>query len=143
LSNELLFSRVGGRTIAALREDGVTAELRVEDDDAGLAAGHIVKARVSKILPGIQAAFLDAGHERDAFLHVADLILPGETLLDDPGEGPMDAEPDDDAEGWTSAGGRRSRRVAASGVPIQDRLKVGRDLIVQVAREELAARALA
>jgi ribonuclease G len=140
LSNELLFSRVGGRTIAVLREDGVTTELRVEDDDAGLAAGHIVKARVSKILPGIQAAFLDAGHERDAFLHVADLLLPGETLPDDPGEGPVDSEPEDDAEGWLPATGRRPRRGSVAGAPIQDRLKVGRELIIQVAREGIGGK---
>jgi ribonuclease G len=78
LTSELLVSRAGGRTCTALREDGVTVELRVEEDAAHLAVGHIVKARVSKVLPGIQSAFLDLGHERDAFLHVSDLLLPGE-----------------------------------------------------------------
>jgi len=78
LSSELLVSRAGGRTCTALREDGVTVELRVEDERAALAVGHIVKARVSKVLPGIQSAFLDVGQERDAFLHVNDLLLPGE-----------------------------------------------------------------
>jgi len=80
LSNELLASRVGGRTHTALREDGVTVELRVEDERAPLSVGHIIKARVSKILPGIQSAFLDVGQERDAFLHVNDLLLPGESV---------------------------------------------------------------
>ena len=61
LTSELLVSRAGGRTCTALREDGVTVELRVEHEAAELTVGHIVKARVSKVLPGIQSAFLDLG----------------------------------------------------------------------------------
>jgi ribonuclease G len=136
LSSELLFSRLGGRTSAALRENGVTVELRVEDDGVGLAAGRIVKARVSKILPGIQSAFLDVGQERDAFLHVADLLLPGEVPPGDPGDDSLDVEPDDDVENEAAAAVvRPPRRNVPPGLPIQDRLKEGRDLVVQVARE--------
>jgi ribonuclease G len=136
LSSELLFSRLGGRTSAALRESGVTVELRVEDDGVGLAAGRIVKGRVSKVLPGIQSAFLDVGQERDAFLHVADLLLPGEVPPAEPDEDPLEAEAYDDAESETPATASRSpRRNVPPGLPIQDRIKEGRELVVQVARE--------
>jgi ribonuclease G len=143
LSNELLVSRAGGRTCTALREDGVTVELRVEDERAALAVGHIVKARVSKILPGIQSAFLDVGLERDAFLHVNDLLLPGEAppppLVAFPGAAANEPEvgTEGDAESFTM---RRPHRELTAGPPIQDRLKEGRELVVQVVREALGGK---
>jgi len=146
LSSELLVSRSGGRTSTALREDGVTVELRIEDDRTALTVGDIVKARVSKILPGIQAAFLDAGQERDAFLHVTDLLLPGETapapseaLSGDGVEDPGDAGEAGDASA-ESGGARRLPRGVPAGPPIQDRLKEGRELVVQVVREAIGGK---
>jgi ribonuclease G len=127
LSSELLVSRAGGRTCAALREHGVTVELRVEDDSRTLAVGHIVKARVSKILPGVQSAFLDVGQDRDAFLHVSDLLLPGETA-----SSPLEDGTEDEAEVPAM---RPTRRAGPVGPPLQDRLKEGRELVVQVVRE--------
>ena len=138
MSSELLVSRAGGRTCAALREDGATVELRVEDDSRTLAVGHIVKARVSKILPGVQSAFLDVGQERDAFLHARDLLLPGEQApppLAASAAGSSN-EPEDGAEDDAEAPAmRRHRRGTPDGPPIQDRLKEGRELVVQVVRE--------
>ena len=146
MSSELLVSRAGGRTSTALREDGVTVELRIEDDRTALSVGDIVKARVSKILPGIQAAFLDVGQERDAFLHVTDLLLPGETAPppadafgadgeDDPGDAGQAGD-----GGAGSGGGRRPPRGLPAGPPIQDRLKEGRELVVQVVREAIGGK---
>jgi ribonuclease G len=112
-------------------------ELRVEDERAALAVGHIVKARVSKILPGIQSAFLDVGQERDAFLHVNDLLLPGEApappllALAETAASESEVGGEGDAE---STAMRRAQR-APTGPPIQDRLKEGRELVVQVVRE--------
>ncbi len=142
LSSELLVSRAGGRTCTALREDGVTVELRVEDDRVALAVGHIVKARVSKVLPGIQSAFLDVGQDRDAFLHVNDLLLPGEPQ---PAHRASDAgatvDSDVVAEGDPDGAAlRRSHRDGPTSPPIQDRLKEGRELVVQVVREALGGK---
>jgi ribonuclease G len=135
LSSELLVSRAGGRTATALREDGVTVELRVEDDRTALAVGDIVKARVSKILPGIQSAFLDAGQERDAFLHASDVLLPGEAPPDD-ALGSQAADESGDGDGEPEAQtSRRPHRSTPVGPPIEDRLKAGRELVVQVVRE--------
>jgi ribonuclease G len=134
LPSELLVSRAGGRTSTALREDGATVELRIEDDRTALAVGDIVKARVSKILPGIQSAFLDAGQDRDAFLHVSDLLLPGEPL---PVEEPGASAADDAGEGRDGEPDMPRRPVlrGPSGPPIEDRLKEGREVVVQVVRE--------
>ena len=118
----------------------MTVEIRVEDDSSALAVGQIVKARVSKILPGVQSAFLDVGQEKDAFLHATDLWLPGEAPPPIEGRGAaIEAEEgaDDDAE---TRAIHRPRRTPAEGPPIQDRLKEGRDLVVQVVREALGGK---
>ena len=129
MSSELFLSRFGGNTWAALREEGQTVELRVERDGDAPAVGRLVRARVTRVLPGLQSAFVDIGLGRDAFLHVADLLLPGE-------QPPADAEAvlaraaDDEVAEEEGAG--RASSVAA---PIQDRLRPGRELLVQIARE--------
>src|SRR6188474_2342381 len=63
-------------TRVALIEDGVIAELQIERAAHRGTVGNIVLGRVSRVLPGMQAAFIDVGMERAAFLHVEDLIRP-------------------------------------------------------------------
>jgi ribonuclease G len=63
-------------TRVALIEDGVIAELQIERAASRSAVGNIVLGRVTRVLPGMQAAFIDIGMERAAFLHVEDLIRP-------------------------------------------------------------------
>jgi ribonuclease G len=63
-------------TRVCLIEDGVIAELHLERQSARGAVGNIVLGRVTRVLPGMQAAFIDVGMERAAFLHVEDLIRP-------------------------------------------------------------------
>jgi hypothetical protein len=63
-------------TRVALIEDGVIAELQIERAAHRSTVGNIVLGRVTRVLPGMQAAFIDVGQERAAFLHVEDLIRP-------------------------------------------------------------------
>src|SRR6187431_1004671 len=63
-------------TRVALIEGGVIAELQIERAAARGTVGNIVLGRVTRVLPGMQAAFIDVGMERAAFLHVEDLIRP-------------------------------------------------------------------
>src|ERR1044071_2297567 len=63
-------------TRVALIEGGVIAELQIERATAQSTVGNIVLGRVTRVLPGMQAAFIDVGMERAAFLHVEDLIRP-------------------------------------------------------------------
>lgn len=63
-------------TRVALIEDGVIAELQIERANQRGTVGNIVLGKVSRVLPGMQAAFIDVGMERAAFLHVEDLIRP-------------------------------------------------------------------
>jgi ribonuclease G len=63
-------------TRVALIEEGIIAELHVERASTRSTLGNIVLGKVSRVLPGMQAAFIDIGQERAAFLHVEDLIRP-------------------------------------------------------------------
>lgn len=63
-------------TRVALIEDGVIAELQIERANQRSTVGSIVLGKVTRVLPGMQAAFIDVGMERAAFLHVEDLIRP-------------------------------------------------------------------
>jgi ribonuclease G len=63
-------------TRVALIEEGIIAELQIERAAARGTVGNIVLGRVTRVLPGMQAAFIDVGMERAAFLHVEDLIRP-------------------------------------------------------------------
>ncbi|MDC3953779.1 Rne/Rng family ribonuclease [Polyangium jinanense] len=63
-------------TRVALIENGIIAELHIERDAQKGTLGNIYLGRVSRVLPGMQAAFIDIGLERAAFLHVEDLIRP-------------------------------------------------------------------
>jgi ribonuclease G len=63
-------------TRVALIENGVIAELQIERAAHRGSVGNIVLGKVSRVLPGMQAAFIEIGMERAAFLHVEDLIRP-------------------------------------------------------------------
>jgi len=115
---ELLASRLAGRLWAASVEDGRAVELHAEPNADHEQAGRILKARVSNLIPGIQSAFLDVGGDRGAFLHADELVLPG----DPPDAGPPRPE------------GGESRP------PIEQRIAIGRELLVQVTRESIRAK---
>src|SRR5215831_2481276 len=92
-------------TRVALIENGVIAELQVERAAHRGSVGNIVLGKVTRVLPGMQAAFIDIGMERAAFLHVEDLIRPDDfeaetetpaSLVAD--EDDEDDEDDDDVE---------------------------------------------
>ena len=65
-------------TRVALIEDGIIAELHIErrGHPSSGTVGNVVLGKVTRVLPGLQAAFIDVGQERAAFLHVEDLIRP-------------------------------------------------------------------
>ncbi|HSN99550.1 MAG TPA: Rne/Rng family ribonuclease [Candidatus Nanopelagicales bacterium] len=63
-------------TRVALIENGIIAELHIERESSTGTLGNIYLGKVSRVLPGMQAAFIDVGLERAAFLHVEDLIRP-------------------------------------------------------------------
>ena len=72
----------------AIIEDGLLAEFLIERKEEMGIAGNIYKGKVSRVLPGMQAAFVDIGMEKAAFLHASDFSSVPEDvqLIDSPGE---------------------------------------------------------
>ena len=58
----------------ALIEDGRLVSLQKESRDASYAVGNIYVAKVKKLMPGLNAAFVNVGYEKDAFLHYLDSV---------------------------------------------------------------------
>jgi ribonuclease G len=73
---EILINVTARETRAALVEGGVLQELFLERATRLGIAGNVYKGRVSRVLPGMQAAFIDVGLERTAFLHASDIARP-------------------------------------------------------------------
>ena len=73
MRKEIVINVEPNETRIGIREDGDLVELMVERSGDRLSVGDIYKARVTAVLPGMQAAFLDIGCEKSAFLHVSDM----------------------------------------------------------------------
>jgi len=72
VKKEILINVDGAETRVAVLEDGKLVEISLERPEAERAAGNVYKAKVENVLPGMQAAFVDIGLEKNAFLYVAD-----------------------------------------------------------------------
>ena len=76
MSAEILVNVTSRETRAAVIESGVLQEVFIERANRLGLLGNIYKGRVSRVLPGMQAAFIDVGLERTAFLHASDIAAP-------------------------------------------------------------------
>lgn len=76
MSEEILINNTPHETRVAVVENGVLQEFYLERNQKRGIVGNIIKGRVSRILPGMQAAFVDIGAERAAFLHASDINNP-------------------------------------------------------------------
>ena len=74
MNKELYVSSTPHETKVALVEDDLLAEVFFERENEYTLAGSIYKGRVTRVLPGMQSAFVDIGLERDAFLYVSDFL---------------------------------------------------------------------
>jgi ribonuclease G len=86
MSVEILINASTHEARAAVVENGVLQELFLERASRRGLISNIYKGRVSRVLPGMQAAFIDIGMERTAFLHASDILDPqnGETGIETP-----------------------------------------------------------
>lgn len=126
---EIVVNAEPWQTRVAILEDSQLVEYMIERPEQRRIVGDVYKGKVTAILPGIQAAFLDIGLEKGAFLHVSDLSVDPDAL-----------EPDDDDAGNGGGGGSRARRDAAKRVPIEEQLKKGDELLVQVMKEPIGTK---
>ncbi len=159
MKREILITSGPRETRVAILEDDRLAELMVDRPDHRRIVGDIYLGRVDAVLPGLQAAFVDIGLEKSAFLHVSDLLEPDED--DEPNDKDEDEVPDpDEAEsaaeeeeeaasnGTSRRGGRQAvvepRQREVSGrraLPdIGEILKKGQTLPVQVTKEPISTK---
>ena len=83
MTTEILIERGLRETRAAIVENGALQEVHIERVSRRGLVGNVYKGRVTRVLPGMQAAFIDAGLERAAFLHVDDIAVtrPDSTMI--------------------------------------------------------------
>ena len=180
MKREILISGTQREIRVAILEDDQLVELQVDRPEARRMVGDIYLGKVEAVLPGIQAAFVDIGTEKSAFLHSSDLVYDegGDDDDDDDaddGDDVADAEGDraqdvaaegngdspyadapadgrggrqgkgdgkGDGKGGVPPRGRRGggRRRRAEPPPIQDVLKRGQTIIVQVSKEPISTK---
>jgi ribonuclease G len=133
LKREILISGSPRETRVAILEDDRLVELLVDRPDARRSVGDIYLGRVEAVLPGIQAAFVDIGAEKSAFLHASDLVEDEDE--DDSSDG--DDDDDDTGNGNGSADRGRSRRRLPN---VADELKRGETKLVQVIKEPISTK---
>jgi ribonuclease G len=121
-------------TRVAVQEGNLLTELYLERHRHKSIVGSVSKGTVTNVLPGMQAAFVDIGLAKDAFLYAGDyttnLAAPGQAPLTDADE---DADPDAELDG-----DEEPRRPAAG--PIEEMLSRGQTVLVQVSKESLGTK---
>ncbi len=126
LRKQIIVNSSRNEVRVALLENGTLAEIHIERSSDEAAAGNIYKGKVLRVLPGMQAAFVDLGLDKAAFLHASD--IGDDTTVDDDG-GVSEVAYDEGQRG-------ASRQV----IPIEKRLKRGDELIVQIAKEPMGTK---
>ncbi|MBP1708389.1 MAG: ribonuclease, Rne/Rng family [Deltaproteobacteria bacterium] len=122
MANELIINATPYETRVALLEDKVLAEIYIErTKDRGI-VGNIYKGKVVKVLPGMQAAFVDVGLEKAAFLYVSDVYGRVE---------------DFEEIGFQ---GEEIPTVVSPTLPIEELLSEGQEILVQVSKEPLGTK---
>src|SRR6476620_5095612 len=86
MAKELFVSSTPHETKAAVVEDDQLSEIYYERENEYTLAGSIYKGRVTRVLPGMQSAFVNIGRERDAFLYVSDFLMEEDEDADAIGE---------------------------------------------------------
>ena len=114
MSEEILVNVNPRETRAALLENGVLQEVFIERASRRGITSNIYKGRVQRVLPGMQAAFVDIGLERTAFLHASDII----SHLREPG---VETDPEREAQ-------------------IRELISEGQDILVQVVKDPLGTK---
>ena len=81
MSTEILINVTPQESRVALLENGILQEIMVERNSQQGIVGNIYKGKVCRVLPGMEAAFIDIGQEKAAFLHASDLRFPATALF--------------------------------------------------------------
>ncbi|MBF2759557.1 MAG: ribonuclease E/G [Ectothiorhodospiraceae bacterium AqS1] len=123
MSIELLVNSASPEVRVALLEDGVLQELFIERRGKRGLVGNIYKGRILRVLPGMQAAFVDLGLERSAFLHASDITSPALADIGVPDDATPLAGIDDSPE-----------------TPIDRLVRQGEELLVQIIKDPIGTK---
>ncbi|MBU1948186.1 MAG: Rne/Rng family ribonuclease, partial [Candidatus Eisenbacteria bacterium] len=121
---EIVINAEPMETRIAVLEDATLVELLVERTTERRIVGDIYKGRVTAVLPGMQAAFIDIGLSRTAFLHASDML---QAMIDF-----KEFELDDEADA--------NYRRTARNIEIQDVLEKGQEILVQIVKEAIGTK---
>ena len=131
MSAELLVNVTPRETRVALIDSGVLQEIFIERASRRGLVGNIYKGRVCRVLPGMQAAFVDIGLDRAAFLHASDIA-------------DADAQQVRDAPAFRDNGSipakSRPMSMLRNGSPITDLVHDGQEVLVQVIKDPLGTK---
>ena len=133
MPNELIVNVTMGETRVARLENGVVAEVYIERMREASIVGNIYKGKVVRVLPGMQAAFVDIGVERTAFLHASDVVSNEMSVV-------TELAPGADEVNDVTAGTKVAVKSKYRGSHIEDLLKEGKDVIVQVAKDPMGTK---
>lgn len=148
---ELVVNSAPHETRVALIENGTIVEVFIEREDETSIAGNIYKGRVQRVLPGMQAAFVDIGFDQAAFIYVDDVLDTAGHKMYQKFE--QDFENDTESEetgpigpGLLSSGAetpektQNSWKSSSPGCGIEDLLAEGQEILVQVAKSSIGTK---
>jgi ribonuclease G len=136
MSTEILINSTSYETRIALVENDHLVELHIQRPSEKGLVGNIYKGRVVRVLPGMQAAFVDIGLERTGFLYVDDVYI-SMTELEKRVLG-QEQQPCGKYNFTTTSSDNEIRRV--SGMNIEDLLREGQDITVQVGKDPIGTK---
>lgn len=117
MSAEILINITPQESRVAFLENGILQEIMIERSSNQGIVGNIYKGKVSRVLPGMEAAFIDIGQEKAAFLHASDLRFPSKAILQ---------------------GDTPSEEITPT--PITELLHAGKEVLVQVIKDPLGTK---
>ncbi len=123
MTREILINHTDLETRVAVMENSMVTELYHEREKERGVVGNIYKGKVLKVLPGMESAFVNIGLEKASFLYVDD-VLPDFSIYDDY----------DEANDGPSSNGRNDNRSKEKRPPIDQLLKEGQEILVQVSK---------
>ena len=113
MSEEILINVTLMETRVALIENGLLQEIFIERNNKGSHVGDVIKGKVVRVMPGMEAAFVDIGLEKAAFIHSSDVT-------------------EINSEGFEDRSNERKN--------VQELLRVGQSVVVQVAKDAISTK---
>ena len=135
MKQDILITQEADEIQVAILENSQLAEYYIEREESNKLFGNIYKGRVKTIIPGIDAAFVDIGTGKDGFLYVADALQAPLDLDAEFSEDAPEKEMDDE-EDKSDDSPRRGRKRQR----IDEVLKIGQEVIVQVVKEPIRSK---